>query len=91
MEIHTFDYTYIINDLCSYICNKGFEDITAEVFLHVSDIDHDVLLRAIVEDKMDHQKCSISQLSFSIDIQKILTEQNHDSEVQFVYYNQNWF
>ena len=53
MEMRTFDYTHILNNLRFHICNKGFDNIHTEAFLHVSDIDHDVLPRAIVEDKMD--------------------------------------
>ena len=53
MEMRTFDYTHILNNLRFHICNRGFEDIRTEAFLHVSDIDHEVLPRAIVEDKMD--------------------------------------
>ena len=53
MEMHTFDYTHILNNLRFHICNKGFEDISTEAFLQVSDIDHDVLPRAIVEDKIE--------------------------------------
>ena len=53
IEMRTFDYTHILNNLRFHICNKGFDDISTEAFLQVSDIDHDVLPRAIVEDKMD--------------------------------------
>ena len=78
MEMRTFDYTHILNNLRFHICNKGFDHISTEAFLQVSDIDHDVLPRAIVEDKMDRQKCTISQRFFSKDVQKILTQQQHD-------------
>ena len=91
MEMRTFDYTHILNNLRFHICNKGFDDISTEVFLQVSDIDHDVLPRAIVEDKMDWQNCTISQRFFSKDVQKILTQQQHDDEAQFVHYIRNWF
>ena len=91
MEMHTFDYTHILNNLRFHICNKGFDDIHTEAFLHVSDIDHDVLPRAIVEDKLDSQNYSISQRFFSKEVQKILTDQHHHSEAQFVHYIRNWF
>ena len=91
MEMHTFDYTHILNNLRFHICNKGFDDIRTEAFLEVSDIDHDVLPRPIVEDKMDQQNCTISQCFFSKDVQKILTQQQHDDEAQFVHYIRNWF
>ena len=68
MEMRTFDYIHILNNLHFRICNKRFDDIHTEAFLHVSDIDHDVLPRAIVEDKMDQQNCSISQRFFSKEV-----------------------
>ena len=52
--------------------------------------DHDVLLTAIVEDKMDRQNNTISQCFFSKDVQKILVTLNHDSEAKFIHYTRNW-
>ena len=83
MEMCTFDCTHILNNLRFHICNKGFDSIHTKAFLQVSDIDHDVLPRAIAEDKMDCQNCTISQRFFSKEV--------HDDEAQFVHYIRNWF
>ena len=42
IEMRTFDYSHILNNLRFHICNRGFHNVRTEAFLQVSDIDHDV-------------------------------------------------
>ena len=91
LEFRTFDYTHILNNIRYHICNKGIDNVSYEAFIRVSDVNHDVLPRAIVEDKMDRQNCLISQRFFSEDVQKILTENGDNSEANFVELIRNWF
>ena len=72
LEMRTFDYTHILNNLRDHICSKGLEGIKTSAFISVSNVNHDVLPHAIVEDKMDRQNCTISQRFFSADVQEIL-------------------
>ena len=60
-EMHTFDYTHILNNLHFHACNKGFHNVCTQAFIDVSNEDHDVLPRALVEDKIDRQNCTRSQ------------------------------
>ena len=53
LEMRTFDYTHILNNLHSHISNSGFHHVRSEAFLKVSEKNHDVLPRAIVELKLD--------------------------------------
>ena len=50
--------------------------MSSQAFIEVSDIDHDILSRAVVELKLDRQNCLMSQRFFSEDVQKILTRCN---------------
>ena len=52
-EMRTFDYTHILNNLRFHACYKGFHNICTQTFIDVSNEDHDVLPRALVEDKID--------------------------------------
>ena len=63
--MHTFDYTHILNNLRFHVSNDAIHRISAKVFMSVSEVDHDVLPHAIVEDKLDRQNCTISQKFFS--------------------------
>ena len=90
-EMRTFDYTHILNNLRFHACNKGFKNVHTQAFIEVSNEDHDVLPRVLVEDKIDRQNCTISQRFFSKDVQKILTKLGHHSEAEFVHYTRNWF
>ena len=60
-EMHTLDYTHIWNNLHFHACNKGFHNVRTQAFIDVSNEDHDILHRALVEDKIDQQNCTISQ------------------------------
>ena len=91
VEMRTFDYTHILNNLRFHICNKGFDNVSTEAFIEVSNMDHDVLPRAVVELKLDRQNCVLSQRCFSEDVQKILTRCNYVSEAKFVNLVWNWY
>ena len=90
-ELRTFDYTHIINNLRFHICNRGFEGVATEAFLRVSEYDHDILPRTIVEDKLDRQNCELSLRFFSEDVQRILLQLGANSEGEFVRRTRNWF
>ena len=90
-EMRTFDYTHILNNLRFHVSNDAIHGISAEAFISVSEVDHDVLPRAIVEDKLDRQNCAISQKFFSKEVQKILQDLGHEAEVEFTEHTRNWF
>ena len=91
IEMRTFDYTHILNNLRFHISNSGFDHVRTEAFLQVSEIDHDIVPKTIVELKMDRQNCSISQRFFSADVQKILTQLGYRQEAEFVELVRMWF
>ena len=90
-EMRTFDYTHVLNNLWYYVSNDRINGISCNAFLAVSSVNHDVLPRAIVEDKLDRQNCTISQRFFSESVQKILSEMGNDSEAEFTEHTRNWF
>ena len=62
VEMRTFDYSHILNNLRFHICNRGFTGVKTEAFVHVSKVNHDVLPLAIVEDKLDRQNSDITEI-----------------------------
>ena len=91
VEMRTFDYTHILNNLRFHICNRGLCGVSKEAFVHVSKVNHDVLPLAIVEDKLDRQNCQISQRFFSEEVENILKLNGDTSEGDFVEKTRNWF
>ena len=91
LEMRTFDYTHILNNLRYHICNRGFTEVSTEAFVNVSKVNHDVLPLAIVEDKLDRQNCVISQRFFSEDVEEILELNGNKSEAKFVQRTRNWY
>ena len=83
LEMRTFDYSHILNNLCYYICNRGFTGVSTEAFVNVSKINHDVLPLIIIEDKLDRQNCLILQRFFSEEVQEILELNGNKSEAEF--------
>ena len=68
IEMRTFDYTHILNNLRFHICNRGFTGVSTQAFANVSKVNHDVLPLTIVEDKLDRQNCDISKRFFSEEV-----------------------
>ena len=91
IEMRTFDYTHILNNFRFHVCNNAFRDISSEAFIRVSEVNHDILPRAIVEDKLDRQNCTISRRFFSSDVQSILTQLKYNKEAEFTELTRNWF
>ena len=91
VEMRTFDYTHILNNLRFHVSNDSINGIKQKAFIEVSEINHDVLPRSIVEDKLDRQNCSISRRFFSKEVQKILTQLGYHDEAEFTGLTCNWF
>ena len=91
VEMRTFDYTHILNNLRFHVSNDAINGIKQKAFIEVSEINHDVLPRSIVEDKLDRQNCSISRRFFSKEVQKILTQLGYHDEAEFTGLTRNWF
>ena len=91
LEMRTFDYTHILNNLRFHICNRGFNAVSTQAFVDVSKVNHDVLPLAIVEDKLDRQNCEISKRFFSQEVEDILESNGNTSEAEFVQKTRNWF
>ena len=91
LEMKTFDYTHILNNLHYHICNRGFTGVSTKAFVNVSKVNHDVLPLAIVEDKLDRHNCVISQRFFSEDVKEILELNGNKSEAEFVRRTRNWY
>ena len=88
-EMHTFNYTHILNNLRFHVSNDAIHGISANAFMSVSEVNHDVLPHAIVEDKLDRQNCSILQKFFSKEVQKILQDLGHEVEAEFTEHTRN--
>ena len=91
IEMRTFDYTHILNNLRFHVSNDSIHGISQKAFLEVSEVNHDVLPRAIVEDKLDRQNCAISRRFFSQEVQDILSQQGYEAEAEFTGLIRNWF
>ena len=91
IELRTFDYTHILNNLRYHVSNNAINGISSAAFIAVSDVNDEILPRAIVEDKLDRQNCTISRRFFSADVQKILHDIGHNSEAEFTERVRNWF
>ena len=91
LEMRTFDYTHILNNLRYHICNRGFSGVSTKAFVNISEVNYNVLPLAIVEYKLDRQNCVILQRFFSEDVEEILELNGNKSEAEFVKRTRNWY
>ena len=55
------DPTHILTNMRSQISRHGYHGVHKEAFLRVSDTDHNVLPRTIIEDQLDKQSSDLAK------------------------------
>ena len=60
-EHRTMDPTHILTNMRSQISRHGYHGVHKEAFLRVSDTDHNVLPRTIIEDQLDKQSSDLAK------------------------------
>ena len=90
-EHHTMDPTHSLTNMRSQISRHGYDDVSREAFLQVSDTDHNVLPRTIIEDQLDKQSSDLAKHFFSEDVENVLYKNKNYSEATFVHLTRNWY
>ena len=91
MNITQWIPTHILTNMRSQISRNGYDDVSREAFLQVSDTDHNVLPRTIIEDQLDKQSSDLAKCFFSEDVENVLYKNKNYSEATFVCLTRNWY
>ena len=90
-EFRCIDPGHMLANMRSQISHYGYEFCSKAAFVRASIINHKVLPKSILEDRLDHQIIRIAKHFFSLDIQEELDKNGDDCEADFVCLVRNWF
>ena len=90
-EYRCIDPGHTLANMRSQISRYGYEFCRKEPFVKVSETNHKVLPKSILEDRLDRQSISIAKQFFSNDVEKELTKNGDNQEAKFVHLVRHWF
>ena len=91
LELRTLDPTHLLTNLRAHACRSGFEFFEKEAFIHVSQVDNNLLSWAMVEHVLDQQNAKMAKCTFSKDLQNIMENNADDAEALFVELVHEWY
>ena len=90
-EHRCIDPGHTLANMRSQISRHGYTFCKTDAFKRVSESNHSVLPKSILEDKLDRQSIRIAKRFFSKDVQEELTKNNDHNEAKFVSLVCNWY
>ena len=90
-EYRCIDPGHTLANLHSQISQHGFEFCSKHAFTRVSETNHDVLPKSIIDDKLDRQSIRIAQCFFSTAVEAELEKNGDDKEAHFVKLVHEWY
>ena len=90
-EYRCIDPGHTLANMYSQISRHGYDFCSKAVFVRVSERNHKVLPKSILEDRLDRQSICIAKCFFSSDVEQELQNNSDDAEAKFVCLVRNWF
>ena len=90
-EFRCIDPGHTLANMRSQISRYGFKFCSKAAFVKVSETNHKVLPKSILEDRLDRQSIRIAKRFFSVDVQEELEKNGDHQEAKFVSLVRNWF
>ena len=90
-EFRCINPGHTLANMCSQISHYGYKFCSKAAFVRVSERNHKVLPKSILEDHLDRQSIRITKRFFFIDVQEELTKNGDEKEAKFVSLVRNWF
>ena len=90
-EFRCIDPRHTLANMRSQISHYSYKFCSKAAFVRVSERNHKVLPKSILEDCLDGQSIRIAKRFFSIDVQEELAKNGDDKEAKFVSLVRNWF
>ena len=90
-EYRCIDPGHTLANMRSQISRYGYEFCKKAAFFKVSETNHKVLPRSILEDRLDRQSIRIAKRFFSVEVEEELTKNGDTQEAKFVRLVRNWF
>ena len=90
-EYRCIDPGHTLANMRSQISHYGYEFCKKAPFFKVSETNHKVFPRSILEDRLDWQSIHIAKRFFSVEVEKELAKNGDAQEAKFVHLVRNWF
>ena len=90
-EFRCINPGHTLANMRSQISHYGYDFCSKAAFVRVSIMNHKVLPKSILEDRLDHQSIRIAKRFFSLEVQEELHKNGDDREADFVCLVRNWF
>ena len=90
-EFRCIDPGHTLANMRSQISHYGYEFCLKAAFVRVSETNHDVLPKSILEERLDRQSIRIAKCFFSQEVQQELQRNGDPREANFVRLVRNWF
>ena len=90
-EFRCIDPGHTLANMRSQISRYRYDFCSKAAFVRVSIMNHKVLPRSILEDRLDRQNIGIAKQFFSLEVQEELRKNGDDCEADFVCLVRNWF
>ena len=90
-EYRTIDPGHTLANMRSQISHYGYDFCSKAAFVRVSETNHDVHPKSILEDRIDRQSIRIAKRFFSEEVQNELQKNGDKKEAKFVQLVRNWF
>ena len=91
LELHTLDYSHILTNICTYICNKGYEFCPNEHYVQLCENEPQILSKAAVMDHIDAQNVFTAIQFFGTPVEEYMLSCGYDSTAAFIKLVRNWF
>ena len=90
-EHRCIDPGHTLANMRSQISRHGYTFCKTAAFTRVSESNHSVLPKSILEEKLDRQSIRIAKRFFSKEVQDELVKNNDNNEAKFVGLVRNWY
>ena len=91
LEPRTTDYTHMLTNLRSLVCQKGLLNVKRSAFVHIVEEHPNVLSKAIVITNLDKQSAAIALKLFSVKVEYLLEQNGDHHEALLVCLVHNWY
>ena len=91
IEARTLDPTHLMTNLRAHACRKGFQFFNNESFIRVSDVNKNLLSKAMIKHVLDQQNAEIAKCIFSKEVESIMLKNGNTNEAKFIKLVWDWY
>ena len=91
VELRTLDFSHILTNIRTHLCKHGYDNVSTDAFLRVSEVNHDLLNRCLIEDILDKQKVAKAEKFFTEEVESVMIANGDTSAAKFIRMIRLWY